>query len=84
MVDDMKARHEEESQKVANKLQKELEADLEMAEQATNEEKQRKLRELKNKQGAELSARAQDMTAEETQQVRRAFATDGGGVSRRT
>ena len=66
----MKVRHEEEFQKVADKLQKGFDAELDMADQAFNEDKQRKLRELKNKQGAEMSARSQGMTAEETQQVR--------------
>ena len=65
----MKIRHEGESQKISDKLQKALEAELVISDQVLSEDKHKKLRELKNKQGAEMSARSQDMTADETWQV---------------
>ena len=69
MLEDMRVRHTEDSQKYKEKVEKELNLEEDEATAVLDNEKARKLRQIKDRQAAELAARAKDMNPEEMQQV---------------
>ena len=66
---DMRERHEQDTHKMSEKLEREVATDEEQAVELLEADKGRRLRELKDRQAAELAARSKDMSAEEVQQV---------------
>ena len=67
---DMRDRHEQDTLKVNEKLERELAAEEAQAMEHLEADKERRLRELKDRHAAELAARSKDMSPEEVQQVR--------------
>lgn len=66
----MRERHEQDTRKTNEKLERELKAEEEQAIELLDAEKGRRLRELKDRHAAELAARSKDMSPEEVQQVK--------------
>lgn len=66
---DMRDRHEQDTHKMNEKLEKEVVAEEAQAVELLEADKERKLRELKDRHAAELAARSKDMSPEEVQQV---------------
>lgn len=66
----MRDRHEQDTLKVNEKLERELAAEEAQAMEHLEADKERRLRELKDRHAAELAARSKDMSPEEVQQVR--------------
>lgn len=66
---DMRSRHEEDTHKMNEKLERELVAEEDQALELLDAEKGRRLRELKERHAAELAARSKEMSPEEVQQV---------------
>lgn len=66
---DMRSRHEEDTHKLNEKLERELAAEEDQALELLDAEKGRRLRELKERHAAELAARSKEMSPEEVQQV---------------
>ena len=65
----MRERHERDALKTNEKLERQLMAEEEQALESVESERERKLRELKDRQAAELAARSKEMSQEEVQQV---------------
>lgn len=66
---DMRERHEQDTHRTNEKLERELATEEAQAVELLDAEKERRLRELKDRHAAELAARAKDMSPEEVQQV---------------
>lgn len=66
---DMRERHEQDTLKVNEKLERELAAEEAQAVEHLEADKERRLRELKDRHAAELAARSKDMSPEEVQQL---------------
>jgi len=66
---DMRERHEQDTHKVNEKLEREVVAEEAQAVELLKADEERKLRELKDRHAAELAARSKDMSPEEVQQV---------------
>ena len=66
---DMRERHEQDTQKTNEKLERELAAEEDQAAEMLEAEKGRRLRELKDRHAAEMAARSKDMSPEDVQQV---------------
>lgn len=66
---DMRERHEQDTQKTNEKLERELAAEEDQAVEMLEAEKGRRLRELKDRHAAEMAARSKDMSPEDVQQV---------------
>jgi len=66
---DMRDRHEQDTHKMDEKLEREAVAEEAQATELLEVDKERKLRELKDRHAAELAARSKDMSPEEVQQV---------------
>ncbi|EDO39341.1 predicted protein, partial [Nematostella vectensis] len=69
VIQEMKVRHAEEAQRLKEKLERELKTDEEAAMQMKTADQERSLRELKDRHAAELSARGNNMSPEELQQL---------------
>lgn len=69
VLDDMKLRHDEEAQKLKDKIGKELKKEEEASLKEFDAEKERQMREIKDRHAAEISARSDAMSPEELQQV---------------
>ena len=65
----MRERHEQDTQKTNEKLERELAAEEDQAVEMLEAEKGRRLRELKDRHAAEMAARSKDMSPEDVQQV---------------
>ena len=65
----MRGRHEQDIHKMNEKLEREVVAEEAQAVELLEADKERKLRELKDRHAAELVARSKDMSPEEVQQV---------------
>ena len=65
----MRDRHEQDTHKMNEKLEREVVAEEAQAVELLEADKERKLRELKDRHAAELAARSNDMSPEEVQQV---------------
>ena len=65
----MRERHEQDTQKTNEKLERELAAEEDQAAEMLEAEKGRRLRELKDRHAAEMAARSKDMSPEDVQQV---------------
>lgn len=65
----MRERHEQDTQKTNEKLERELAAGEDQAVEMLEAEKGRRLRELKDRHAAEMAARSKDMSPEDVQQV---------------
>lgn len=66
---DMRERHEQDTEKTNEKLERELAAEEDQAAEMLEAEKGRRLRELKDRHAAEMAARSKDMSPEDVQQV---------------
>ena len=66
---DMRERHEQDTHKMDDKLEREVATEEAQAVELLEAEKERRLRELKDRHAAELAARSKDMSPEEVQQV---------------
>lgn len=66
---DMRERHEQDTHKMDDKLEREVVTEEAQAVELLEAEKERRLRELKDRHAAELAARSKDMSSEEVQQV---------------
>ena len=66
---DMRERHEQDTHKINEKLEREVVTEEAQAVELLEADKERKLRELKDRHAAELAARSKDMSPEEVQQV---------------
>lgn len=66
---DMRSRHEEDTHKLNEKLERELAAEEDQALELLDAEKGRRLRELKERHAAELAARSKEMSPEEVHQL---------------
>jgi len=65
----MKLRHNEESQKLKDKVSKELKKEEEASLKEFDAEKERQMRQIKDRHAAEISARSDAMSPEELQEV---------------
>lgn len=66
---DMRDRHEQDTHQMNEKLEREVVAEEAQAVELLEADRERKLRELKDRHAAELAARSKDMSPEEVQQV---------------
>ena len=65
----MRERHEQDTHKMNEKLEREVVTEEAQAVELLEADRERKLRELKDRHAAELAARSKDMSPEEVQQV---------------
>ena len=65
----MRERHEQDTHKINEKLEREVVSEEGQAVEVLDAEKERRLRELKDRHAAELAARSKDMSPDEVQSV---------------